>query len=359
MWLELGESRHRVVVARGAFDQLTEHLHQLGKVYSSALLITERQVNAFYGDLIKSKLESLNIPCHLIIIEQGESTKTLDTAKDCWHQMHRLQLDRRSLLLTLGGGMISDLGGFVAACYMRGIDCIHLPTTLLSMVDAAIGGKSAVNLPSGKNLIGAYHFPQLVLSDTNTLLTLPKREFWSGMAEIIKYGVIVGDYFFEWLEKNMSDFHQESELLEELIYRSCEIKGSIIIQDAREVSSIRATLNWGHTFGHALETVTGYQRFLHGEAISIGMCCAARASCELGLVKNDFVQRIEQLCRLAHLPIHMPADVSSAQLLDAMRRDKKSDRGAIALVVSEGIGKVFLRKNIEEALILKVLESSK
>jgi 3-dehydroquinate synthase len=227
------------------------------------------------------------------------------------------------------------------------------------MVDAAIGGKCGVNLASGKNLIGTIHAPQFILSDTATLLSLSKREFWSGMAEVIKYGVIAGEDFFGWLESHILTLSTSSELLEEMIYRSCEIKRSIVSQDERDISSIRTVLNWGHTLGHAIETVTGYQRFLHGEAVSIGMCYAARVSGELGLVKDDFVQRLERLCDQAHLPIRIPADLSSKALLEAMRGDKKSINGSIALIVSEGMGRVFLRKNIEESLLLRVLENLK
>jgi 3-dehydroquinate synthase len=260
--------------------------------------------------------------------------------------MLQKKLDRRTILIALGGGVVGDLGGFVAACYQRGIRYIQVPTTLLAQVDSSVGGKTAINHPLGKNMIGAFHQPSLVLSDTSLLETLPEREFISGMAEVIKYGLIKDHSFFEWLEQNIEHIMSRSpEALATVIRKSCENKRDVVAKDEKE-NGVRAILNLGHTFGHAIENLMDYGSWLHGEAVAVGICMASRLSRDQGLISDESYSRIESILQKANLPTKAPKECSPDRMLEIMRGDKKSNNKEINLVLLKAIGEAFFNFGI-------------
>lgn len=325
----------------------------VSKVYSKCFIITDKQISQLHLNSLQTYLAP-HLPVFSIIMPQGEQCKTIENASKCWQEMHSSGLDRKSVVIGLGGGAITDLAGFVAGCYMRGNDVIFLPTTLLGMVDAAIGGKAGVNLPQGKNLVGIFHHPKLVLMSMHYLKTLNDRDFIAGIAEVIKYGVIAKPSLFIFLESNMTEILKRSPSpLQMIIEQSTAIKRLIVEADERE-NGRRAILNWGHTVGHALEAASNFT-YLHGEAIAIGMCCEARISQALGLVDEKFVDRLEQVCQQAHLPTKLPKEISPEKLITLMRGDKKAQNGHISMIVVEELGKVYKRDNIPEDVILRTL----
>lgn len=345
----------QVVIHRYSLDHLGPYLVQLAKPYSQAILISTPSVFDLYGHKVMHQLRHIRLPVKEFLIPDGEAAKTLQQVSLCWSQMDYLGLDRQSVVIALGGGAVTDLAGFAAACYMRGLDAIFLPTTLLGMVDAAIGGKTAINFAEQKNIIGAYHTPKLVLIDPNCLATLPAKEFSAGLAEIIKYGIISDRALFEELEKHIASLrHNSIPLLEEIIYRSCQIKYEMICQDFKE-QGIRAHLNYGHTFAHAIESLTQYRDYLHGEAVAIGMSCAAHLSCQMNLLDRVVVERIDALCQKAGLPIDLPVTLSIDALIDRMKRDKKAVSNKISLILPQKIGKVFKFSDVETSLIKQTL----
>jgi 3-dehydroquinate synthase len=326
--------------------------------YSGAVLVSSDNIFQRYGQDVLESCQDAGLSIFPFMMENGEKSKTLATAEACWQQMHTKGLDRSSLVIALGGGVVTDVAGFIAACYMRGIDVIHLPTTLLAMVDAAIGGKTGVNLPSGKNLIGAFHHPKLVLAACNTLKTLPARELRSGIAEVIKYGVIKDPALFAFLEKNMDALLSlDPHAIAHVISCSCSIKTEIVQEDEKERGT-RAFLNYGHTFAHALETATHYHSYLHGEAVSIGMCCAAITSRLMGLTDDALVRRLKDLCLKAGLPVKLPSDIDINRFITLMEGDKKASFGKIHLILPETLGSVRRIANVDRAIIRQALIES-
>lgn len=320
--------------------------------YSSVILITDTHV----AKLFEKEIVSITQPIKskTIVLPAGETEKKLENAADCWKKMADFGADRHSLVIALGGGMITDLAGFVAACYMRGIDHIAIPTTLLGMVDAAIGGKTAVNLPPYKNLVGCIHQAKKVYIFPELLKTLPKRELVAGFAEIIKAAIIADPILFEELENRIEQILQgDMESLERVIHRACEIKAEIVAADEKE-KGLRAHLNFGHSIGHAIESATGYNRFLHGEAVSIGMVLEAKLSYLMGECEKSVWERIKKLCCLIGLPIEL-SDVVVSQVLELMERDKKNSFGKFSLIVVQKIGKVVCFKDVDRAVIAKTL----
>jgi len=267
------------------------------------------------------------------------------------------QCDRRVTVIALGGGVIGDMAGFAAACYQRGVPFIQIPTTLLAQVDSSVGGKTGVNHPQGKNMIGAFHQPNCVLIDTATLNTLPDRELSAGLAEVIKYGLIRDVAFLEWLEKNMDALlRRDAEVLAAAIECSCHNKAEVVAADERE-SGVRALLNLGHTFGHAIETGVGYGVWLHGEAVAAGMNMAAALSERLGWISATDVARVEAVIRSARLPVHAPADLAPARMLELMAVDKKAQEGMIRLVLLKAVGEAVLTADYDPVLLREILAS--
>jgi 3-dehydroquinate synthase len=318
------------------------------------LLVSNSVVAPLYAPLLQQHLPARRLV--QAILPDGERHKTLESASWVFDVLIANHFGRDCLVIALGGGVVGDLAGFVAACYQRGVDWIQLPTTLLAQVDSSVGGKTAVNHPGGKNLIGAFHQPHAVLADTEVLRTLPDRELHAGLAEVIKYGLIYDAAFFEWLEGHLEALlAREPEALGHAIGRSCEIKAEIVARDEREQGE-RAWLNFGHTFGHAIEAATGYVDWLHGEAVGTGMLVAADLSARLGHLDADTVSRLRSLLARAKLPIAAPR-IGAGRALDYMRVDKKVQSGRVRLVLLEGLGRAVVTGEYPDAALQATLEA--
>ncbi len=318
------------------------------------LLITDENVANWYQQPVEDQFRDLGFIVTTAIIKPGESAKTLGEAEKLYDIALKANLDRKSLVIALGGGVIGDLAGFVAATYMRGIPFVQIPTSLLAQVDSSVGGKVAVNHPKAKNVIGAFYQPQTVLMNVSSLKTLPKRELSTGLAEVIKYGVIYDDSFLSWLETHMTDMmSQDLSLLSNAIQRSCEIKADVVSLDETE-QGLRAILNFGHTVGHAIESSAGYGSYTHGEAVSIGMAVETRIAHLMGMVPAAYVERLEAVLTAAELPINLP-DIDRNVLLGWMRHDKKNIDDKIGFVLPVGPGRVDVFHNVETNIVLEAL----
>lgn len=314
--------------------------------YSRLLLVSNSTVFPLYGAAVLSALS--DFPITAVQMPDGERYKTWDQAYSILDECVDLGLDRNSAILALGGGVVGDLSGFVAACYMRGIDFIQLPTTLLADVDSSVGGKVAVNHPHAKNTLGFFHQPKAVLIDPACLKTLPKREYCAGLAEVVKYGAICDAEFFAYLEAHADDLAaQNMDVLTYVIERSCAIKADVVARDEKETAGVRAFLNFGHTLGHALEAAGAYQTYLHGEAISLGMVWAAQLSQAKGWLGLEEVARIQQLLTRLGLPIQQ-TQFSLDDLLPHLQRDKKFSHGRMTFVLLKGLGQAVLCSDLEQ-----------
>ena len=335
----LDERSYPIHIGRGLLQQIdliTPHLKQ-----KRAVIVTNTTVAPLYLDQLRSTLESAQISVLPVVLPDGEAYKTWETLNLIFDALLEARCERSTTLFALGGGVVGDMVGFAAACYQRGMPFIQIPTTLLSQVDSSVGGKTAINHPLGKNMIGAFYQPKLVLADIGTLDTLPDRELKAGLAEVIKYGLIRDLPFFEWLEANMPKLlARDPKALAYAVQRSCANKAEVVAADERETGD-RALLNLGHTFGHAIETGLGYGEWLHGEAVSAGTLIAARLSCLLGWLSADDVLRIEKLFVLAGLPVKGPA-LGAGRYLDLMSHDKKVIDGRLRLVLLTAIGKAVV-----------------
>jgi 3-dehydroquinate synthase len=289
-----------------------------------------------------------------IALPDGEAHKTWDSLDRIFDRLLSESCDRRTVLFALGGGVVGDVTGFAASCYMRGVPYVQVPTTMLAQVDSAVGGKTAINHPRGKNMIGAFYQPRRVVCDLDTLSTLPDRELSAGLAEIIKYGPIADASFLDWIEGHIDALRRRDVLaLTHAVARSCEIKAEVVRLDERE-GGLRAILNFGHTFGHAIEVGLGYGQWLHGEAVACGMVMASDLSARLGLVAPAFVERIRSMCLRAGLPVRAPSLGGAQRWLELMRIDKKAEGGALRFVVIEAPGKAAL-KPVPDALVRETL----
>jgi 3-dehydroquinate synthase len=347
--VELGDRSYPIVIGAGllggGFD--------LGKYLAATdcLIVSNETVAPLYFDklvanLVGCSVESINLP-------DGEAFKTVDTASTVLDRLVGAKCNRDTTVIALGGGVVGDIAGFAAACYMRGVAFIQVPTTLLAQVDSSVGGKTGVNHPQGKNLIGAFHQPRIVLADTDTLSTLPDRELRAGLAEVIKYGAIADTAFFAWLEDNMSALlDKRPDALAYAIERSCEIKAEVVADDEREAGR-RATLNFGHTFGHAIEHCQGYGEWLHGEAVAAGMVMAA----ELSGIDSADVERLRDLANAAGLPTAPPA-IGAAAMLEAMEMDKKVRKKQLNFVLLRALGDVFVTSGYDESRLRQILEAA-
>ena len=322
-----------------------------------AVVITDEHVLAPHGALVAEALRAAGIRVDLVVAPPGENSKSIAQAAELWNRMLQLAADRQTVVVAVGGGVVGDLGGFVAATYLRGIPFIQIPTTLMAQVDSSVGGKVGINLPLGKNLVGAFWQPAGVLIDTGTLATLPDREYRSGLAEVVKYGVILDEPFFAWLENRVAEIlARDPDGVAHLIARCCELKARVVKEDEREETGLRAVLNYGHTFCHAIETVAGYGVYLHGEAVSIGMVCASRLACALGRVPAEFVQRQRRLLLAFGLPVEV-ANLNSHDLLAAMQRDKKAAHGKLRFVLPSRFGHVELVGDVDASQVLAALRN--
>lgn len=321
-----------------------------------AMIVSNETVAPLYLDRLRAALDG--IEADAVVLPDGERYKTLDTLNLVYTALLERRHDRGTTLIALGGGVVGDITGFAAASYQRGVDFIQVPTTLLSQVDSSVGGKTGVNHPLGKNMIGAFHQPRTVIVDTDTLSTLPDRELSAGLAEIIKYGLIDDPGFFEWIEANVDRLRaRETTALIHAIRRSCADKAAVVAEDERE-SGRRALLNLGHTFGHAIEAGMGYGVWLHGEAVGAGMVMAARMSQHLGWIDADALRRIERLIERAGLPVEPPRGMAAAQWRDLMSVDKKAQGGRIRLVLLKGIGEAVVTADFADESLDAVIASA-
>jgi len=354
--VDLGPRSYDILIKAGLLDQLAIYLKEYGLDVPKGMLVTDDRVDPLYTYALQKRLIEKGLSYPRSVVPSGEESKSKDWLFHIYDDALEAGLDRKSVMIAVGGGVVGDLGGYAAASYLRGIRYVQVPTTLLSMVDSAVGGKTGINMPQGKNLIGAFHQPSLVLCDLNTLKTLPSREFRSGLAEIIKYGIIYDPVLFDFCESHMNAALATDPLvLEHLISRSCMIKAEVVSQDETE-SGLRAILNFGHTLGHAIEAVAGYGKYLHGEAIAVGMVFAARLSSKLtGLSEGD-VARIEKLIVQAKLPVKANG-LSWAQLRKAMEVDKKSTGGSPRFVLARSIGNVEVGITVDNSLLKSVWDS--
>ena len=352
----LGSRSYAIKVGGGLLSRLGAECAQL-KPGQRCAVITDSNVGKRFAKAALKSLATSGFAPVLITIPAGEKSKRLAVVEKCFDQLAAHRLERKSFIVALGGGVVGDLAGFVAATYLRGIPFVQVPTTLLAQVDSSVGGKTGVNLAAGKNLVGAFYQPRLVLCDLDTLKTLPKREYVSGLAEVIKYGVIYDAVLFAQLERNLPKLLQRDEAtLRSVIARCCEIKADVVGQDETE-SGLRAILNFGHTIGHAIENSSGYGKFLHGEAIAIGQVAAAKLSQKiLGLPSGD-AGRIEQLFVHAGLPVKLKLDsVRRKKLLAAMKLDKKTSGGEVKFVLAKKIGRVEFGCQVAAETVEQILD---
>jgi len=353
--VDLGERGYEVVVHDGLLDRVGEFLAPF-KLGPETVVVTNPVVKRHYGTRVVRSLRAVGLNPTVLALPDGERTKSLRRVAWVLNELLRRRYERKAWLIALGGGVIGDFAGFAASIYLRGVPFVQVPTTLVAQVDASIGGKTGVNHLLGKNLIGTFFQPKLVLIDPGALRTLPQREYRAGLAEVIKYGVIADAEFFEFLERDMDQILKlETAALHRVIRTSCAIKAAVVSEDERE-SDRRRILNFGHTVGHALETLGGYRRYKHGEAVAIGMVVAARLAERLGLADASVGARIRALVERTRLPADLPPRSVSA-LIRAMRQDKKVQDRRIHFVLPDRIGHVVVRP-VEEPEIRQVLTSN-
>ncbi len=358
--VSLGDDSYPILIGKDLISQIGKIIvEQIGHP-SKVAVVADQGVTELFGDQVMKGLKSTGFQPIWIDVPAGDQNKSIMWFMKIQDTLIEQQLDRQSLVVALGGGVIGDLAGFVASTFMRGIHWIQVPTTLLAQVDASIGGKTAINHPSGKNLIGAFHQPKLVVIDLETLNYLPQREIRCGLVEIIKHGVIMDRPLFEQVEQNQGDLLDlKTDVLAEVIAQSCRDKAWVVENDEKE-TGLRSTLNYGHTFGHAMETLTDYHQCRHGEAVSVGMNCAAQLSVNLGLLPKTDHLRQNCLLQAIGLPLYLSdlqlGDSSANQLLQTMYLDKKSSRGRLKLVLVRKIGQVAIHQDVSDDEIVKAIE---
>lgn len=350
--VDLGERSYAIFIGQNLISN--------DKVWSSylkdkhILIVSNTKVAPLYLDLVTEKLNKVGL-VNSVILPDGEAFKTLEQLEKIITAALDNNYSRDCVMVALGGGVIGDMTGFAAACYQRGVDFIQIPTTLLAQVDSSVGGKTAVNHILGKNMIGAFYQPKLVVIDTNYLTTLPSQEFSAGMAEVIKYGIIWDADFFTWLEQNAHNLTQlDTTALAYAVKRCCEIKAEVVKQDEHE-HGVRALLNLGHTFGHAIEAEVGYGKWLHGEAVAAGTVLACKTAIEIGLMDKSVINRVIAIFEAFNLPIEAPSSMDYESFIKHMRRDKKVLAGKIRFILPTEIGKASIHTGIEESVLKKVI----
>ncbi len=349
----LGERSYPIYIGSGLLrDASYLQPHVIAK---QVLIVTNDRIAPLYLDKVKALFSGL--VCQAVVLPDGEKHKNLETMNFIFDALIRDKHSRTTTLVALGGGVVGDMTGFAAACYQRGVSFIQIPTTLLAQVDSSVGGKTGVNHPLGKNMIGAFHQPECVLIDVDTLSTLPDREYRSGLAEVIKYGLINDRSFFDWLCENVDSLLQRNpDTLIHAIECSCNNKANIVSADEKE-TGVRALLNYGHTFGHAIEAWQNYTGFLHGEAIAIGSVIAAELSVKLGLLSSKDGDTVRSIIDRFGLPVCAPADMAADTFIDFMQRDKKILDGSLRLILLESIGKAVIKDSVPLNQIIQAIES--
>ena len=351
--VELANRSYPIHIGRNLITDASLILPHLKRKHVA--IVTNTTVAPLYLNQLTQTLQTAGVTVIPIILPDGEAYKNTETLNTIYDVLLQNRCERSTTLIALGGGVIGDLTGYAAATYLRGVPFIQIPTTLLSQVDSSVGGKTGINHPLGKNMIGAFYQPQLVLADIDTLQTLPAREFSAGMAEVIKYGLIRDVEFFDWLEANITQLMALDEAaISEAIYRSCQNKADVVARDDHE-NGERALLNLGHTFGHAIENAMGYGVWLHGEAVAAGMVMAARTAQRLGNFSEADVQRIIKLLQRAGLPVTGPKEMSADAYMPHMMRDKKVLAGELRLVLPLAIGKSEMRGGVPHDVVLSAI----
>lgn len=361
----LGDRSFDIVIATNELPtiaaELDRWLASRGRQRSSrdtCLVVTDRNVARPHADIVAKSLAAANWHCQTIVLEPGEPSKSLDVAAALFDRLVEMKADRNTLVVAVGGGVIGDLAGFVAATYARGVPFVQVPTTLLAQVDSSVGGKVGVNHPQAKNLIGAFYQPLGVFIDTSLLVTLPDREYRAGLAEVIKYGVILDADFFAYLESHRDEINRrDPAVLRDIVARCCRLKADVVEQDEFERTGLRAVLNYGHTFGHAFESLAGYGKLLHGEAVSIGMIYASRLAEHLGRIDAKVTERQISLLESVGLPTRLPQNVrpSTTDIIFRMQLDKKTVGGKLRFVLPDRIGHVELVNDVPDGNVLMVL----
>lgn len=350
--IDLGDRSYDILIGRDLIGTLATH-PALPRA-AAALIVTNTTVQPLYEAELRAALATRYPAVHTVALPDGEIHKDWSTLNRVFDALLSHGCDRKTVLFALGGGVVGDMAGFAAACYMRGVPFVQVPTTLLAQVDSSVGGKTAINHPLGKNMVGAFYQPHLVVCDLATLQTLPARELSAGLAEVIKYGPIADMAFFDWIEAQLPELMaRDPEALATAVRRSCEIKAHVVGQDERE-AGLRAILNFGHTFGHAIEAGLGFGEWLHGEAVGCGMVMAAHLSQRLGGVDAAFVHRLTRVIEAAGLPVRGPR-LGAARYLELMRLDKKSEAGEIRFVTLESPGRAGVRA-APDALVAEVID---
>lgn len=350
----LGDRSYPIYVSSGSLDALG-NLCAEQKLGHKVAVITNPTIGGHYLDAVKASLLAAGFSVSCIQVPDGERYKNGDTLNSIYDQLIGSGLDRGSFLVALGGGVIGDMVGYAAATYLRGIPFVQVPTSLLAQVDSSVGGKTGINHSKGKNLIGAFYQPTLVMIDLAVLDTLPEREYLSGIAETVKYGVVLDAAFFDFLENNVGHLLERDKVtLHHVVKRSCELKASIVERDERE-GGVRAVLNYGHTIGHAVETLTDYKRFLHGEAVAIGMAQAAKISKARGFSSDAITERVFNLLRALNLPTELPS-FSTDKYLSAILHDKKVKDGGLSFIFNKGIGSFVIDKVKDVSQLLSASE---
>jgi 3-dehydroquinate synthase len=353
--VSLAERSYDIDVGAGTLAGLPEFLRARSDS-DHAIIITDETVDELYADAAGDRLVEEGWEANLLIVEPGETSKSVESADELWNALLAEGADRQSIVVAIGGGVVGDLAGFVAASFARGLDFFQVPTTLLAQVDSSVGGKVGVNLPGAKNMVGAFWQPRGVLVDVDVLQSLPDREYRAGLAEVVKYGVILDADFFAWLEANVEAINaKDPAALRTIVERSCRLKAQVVEQDERELTGLRAVLNYGHTFAHAFEALGDYELLLHGEAVAAGMRCAMRLAERLGRVEAAVVARQEALLKTLRLDLQ-PPDADGEELLRLMHRDKKVAAGKLRFILPDRIGRVELVGDVSDDDVLASLK---
>lgn len=352
--VDLGNRSYPIYIGADLIDQ--PNLFSACEKATYVYIVSNTTVAPLYAERLTNTLNSFGKPVRTIVLPDGESYKDWKNLQLIFDDLLKFGADRQTILVALGGGVIGDMTGFAAACFMRGIRFIQVPTTLLAQVDSSVGGKTGINHPLGKNMIGAFHQPVAVIADLNTLKTLPPRELSAGLAEVVKHGAIADAQFLDWIETNDKALLAcDTEAMGYAVLRSCEIKSAVVSADERE-GGIRATLNFGHTFGHAIEAGMGYGEWLHGEAVACGMVLGADLSCRLNYISETDLQRLTQIIKSMNLPI-TPPKFGSKRYMELMQVDKKTEGGQIRYVVLEKIGKALI-KSVDDTTVIETLNAT-
>ena len=353
IFVDLGKDSYNIIVDKGLLNKVGTHI---SKVVSprKAIVVTDNIVGPLYGKIVLDSLSECEFDVKLVSLALGEEQKSLAKAEELYEHLFDHEMDRKSLLVALGGGVLGDLAGFVAATFMRGIPFVQVPTTLLAQVDSSVGGKVAVNHPRGKNMIGCFYQPKAVFIDTDTLRTLPKSEITAGMVEVMKYGMIKEPAFFEYVDKHLSTILDlDSDALEEIVYNSCKTKARVVELDETE-QGIRAILNYGHTIGHALEALTLYKKYRHGDAVAMGMIYVSKIAKEMGLADDTVLKRQESLFLKLGLSLK-DTKLDPHDILSKLYQDKKTIAGKLRFVLPTRIGNVIIDDSVSEQTILNAL----